>query len=138
MSKLAWDAPSLSCHGMNVTTGDPRTLLAILAGDSVLVADLGWQKRATCAGIGQEMFYQEAGRAQPDVAAICRDRCPVRRECLTDALEHFGDYASGRHGCWGGTSPNQREELHERFGGDVAAAVDFALAADQQSQGKAA
>lgn len=130
--RLTGRAASLTCPGMNVTAGDPRPLLAILAGDSVLCTDLGWQNAAACAGIGQEMFYQDKGLTPAAVKEVCRTRCPVRRECLTDALEHFGDYASGRHGCWGGTSPEQREALLERFRGDVAAAVNHELRNDAE------
>ena len=32
--------------------------------------------------------------------------CPVRQECLNDALDHFE-----KHGCWGGLAPRERRPL---------------------------
>ena len=128
----AGQAPDFT--GMNVTNGDPRTLLAVLAGDSVLCTGLGWQNHATCAGIGQEMFYPPKGDAPEAVPAVCRTACPVRRECLTDALEHSGLHEPGTHGYWGGTSPNERQALLRQFRGNVTVAVDFALAAQPREK----
>jgi WhiB family transcriptional regulator, redox-sensing transcriptional regulator len=125
-SALAGAGRSFAQWGMNVTAGDPRPLLAILSGDGSIGADLAWQDRGTCAGIGQEFFYLGVGGNSRPAKAVCRT-CPVRRECLADALEHSGDFGSGLHGIWGGTSPEEREDLRRQFPGDVTAAVDFAL-----------
>jgi len=117
---------SQSWPGISVVSGDPRPLLAILDGDG-FCRDLRWQDEAPCAGIGQELFYPPKGDPLDAVTAVCRDACPVRRECLTDAMGHLADYGSGRYGYWGGTSPDQRIQLGQRFDGDVTAAVDYVL-----------
>jgi WhiB family redox-sensing transcriptional regulator len=115
--------------GLNVTAGDVRTMLAILAGDSVLTTHLRWQNKALCAEVGQEIFYLERGSNSGEARTVCA-RCPVRRPCLLDALEHMDDYGPGTHGIWGSTSHDQREYLLKVHGGDARAAVEYAMRCD--------
>lgn len=85
-----------------------------------------WQRHAKCAGHpdpslfhGRDGERAEDRRAREDVAiAFCRDGCPVRQECLIDALDR-GD----REGVWGGTTPEQRAQLQR---------IARAVAADQE------
>jgi WhiB family redox-sensing transcriptional regulator len=116
-------------EGMATTSGDPRPLLAVLGGNESLIGDaFDWQNRAICAETSPELYYPEKG-ANADVAdvkAVCF-RCPVRRECLTDALCHMDYRGSGQFGIWGGTCQDEREHLLSDFGGDVTAAVNSAM-----------
>jgi WhiB family transcriptional regulator, redox-sensing transcriptional regulator len=128
----AHDAQHLSAAfdstGISVSTGDIRTLAAILTGkDSLIGADLDWQDRAICPEIAPDLFFPEKddGPSATEIKAACF-ACPVRRECLTDALNHMGYCESGRWGVWGGTSAGERRALMRRFRDDVAKAVDFA------------
>ena len=124
-----WQSPIDA--GLN-TTGDVRSLLAILGGDSVLTTHLKWQDRARCAEVGLEIFYLEqssnasGGRRARSVCA----GCPVRRDCLLDALEHMDDCGPGTHGVWGSTVPEQREYFLKLHRGDARAAVEYAMRCD--------
>lgn len=64
-----------------------------------------WWELAACKGMPVNTFYpgkgDEPGRRQ--AIAIC-DTCPVKRECLSDALEHHD-----LNGIWGGTGKGVRE-----------------------------
>jgi WhiB family redox-sensing transcriptional regulator len=115
---------------VDVTAGDVRPLLAILAGDSVLTTHLEWQREGLCAEVGLELFFLEKGsHGSREARSVCA-ACPVRRECVTDALEHMEDCGPGLWGVWGGTSPQQRHWLQRNFGGDVEAAVSYAMEQD--------
>ena len=65
-----------------------------------------WLKQAACFGREDEMFpdNNEAGIAK--AKAICKP-CPVRRECLADALR-TGD---NEHGIRGGLKPCERRAV---------------------------
>lgn len=66
-----------------------------------------WQESALCAQTDPDTWFPERGG--PGYATsrrICR-RCPVRTECLTDALAT--ETPGERHGMRGGLSPQQRE-----------------------------
>jgi hypothetical protein len=69
-----------------------------------------WRNQAACAGMPAEAFYPASGDHEATEVAkrVCRG-CPVRAECLADAL---GWEASGRrHGIVGGLSARQRDQL---------------------------
>ena len=42
--------------------------------------------------------------------SVCR-RCPVRLECLEDALTFEGDQMQMRHGMFGGKTPEERRQI---------------------------
>ena len=75
------------------------------------MADLtSWRERAACRGVSREVFIT-AGDADDDpyfpsdeALSYC-DRCPVRPECLSFAIERDVD------GVWGGTTAYQRRQL---------------------------
>lgn len=76
--------------------------------------DLSWQDRASCLGMDTEIFYfdpnlkGQSKRNKASVAkAICAT-CPVKLECLTDAVVR-----DDRHSIQGGTTPEERGSLHE-------------------------
>lgn len=63
-----------------------------------------WTARAACKGTDpDELFVQ--GAAQNRAKLICRG-CPVRTECLADALDNRIEF-----GVWGGMTERQRRAL---------------------------
>lgn len=73
-----------------------------------------WRWDALCAQVDPELFYPEPERATTSQARRVCLACPVRAECLADALER-----NERFGIWGGTSERERRGL--RSGHEVAA-----------------
>ena len=71
-------------------------------GAAVGAAD--WAVRAVCAGSDPDTLFV-TGAAQRDAAKIC-SACPVRLECLADALDNHIEY-----GVWGGMTERQRRAV---------------------------
>lgn len=77
-----------------------------------------WDNRAACRGASLELFFPDqisgggAAVAYGYAKRWCQV-CPVRWECLDEAMELEGS-ASGkyRYGVYGGLDPNERAELH--------------------------
>ncbi len=66
-----------------------------------------WTTRAACKGTDtNELFVQ--GAAQNRAKLICRG-CPVRTECLADALDNGIEF-----GVWGGMTERERRALLRR------------------------
>jgi WhiB family redox-sensing transcriptional regulator len=86
-----------------------------------------WQAAALCAQVGPQIFFAPD---DPDEAVlfstaeartICLS-CPVRPDCLEDAMQREGDADRGnRAGVWGGLSPGQRAALARARHGPEAA-----------------
>lgn len=81
----------------------------------VSIADLlnpreSWHDDALCAQTDPRVFYPAKGDNESVVAAkmICA-LCPVRAECLEEALEQ-----GERFGVWGGMSERERRKLKHR------------------------
>ena len=92
-----------------------KTLLQLAPISAQTDADAGpdWRARAACLGHDPETFFpQPADRDGEDEAiAICWT-CPVRRDCLIDAMTaEEGRQASTRWGIWGGYTPVERVML---------------------------
>ena len=86
-----------------------------------------WSSEAACADTDTNIFYAEAGKARSDPRSdilvgrarrICA-RCPVRRECLIEALTYEAgkrNPETGRwdrklpFGVWGGVTPDERHD----------------------------
>jgi WhiB family transcriptional regulator, redox-sensing transcriptional regulator len=69
--------------------------------------DTDWTRRALCqASEPDELFVQ--GAAQNRAKAVCLG-CPVRTECLADALDHRVEF-----GIWGGMTERERRALLRR------------------------
>lgn len=68
---------------------------------------MSWIQDAACRDIGTEPFYTTDPTAVDAAKAICR-ACPVRQDCLTDAMQ-TEDYL--RWGVWGGLTPDERRDL---------------------------
>ena len=67
-----------------------------------------WRADALCAQVGGDMFFPETTDTSATRAAkrICAD-CPVRAECLNDALTAD----TNPPGVWGGTSKTERRRI---------------------------
>jgi WhiB family redox-sensing transcriptional regulator len=69
--------------------------------------DTNWASRARCRGTQpDELFVQ--GAAQNRAKQLCQG-CPVRTECLADALDHRVEF-----GVWGGLTERERRALLRR------------------------
>lgn len=65
-----------------------------------------WAVAAKCRGTGDILFAE--GAAQRRVRILCDD-CPVRRECLAEALDNELEW-----GVWGGLTERERRALLRR------------------------
>jgi len=67
-----------------------------------------WSKDAACAEIGpvDYAFFPDSGSGGYNMAREVCDRCPVRYECLQDALDRDEQW-----GMYGGLTPNERKAL---------------------------
>lgn len=86
-------------------------------------SDNGWLADAACLGVTGYPFYTEEGvddtggdtQGADDARGLC-DTCPVRTECLLEALHYeHGVRPVRRHGVWAGYTPEERYEV-ERAG----------------------
>ncbi|PWG14035.1 WhiB family transcriptional regulator [Streptomyces sp. V2] len=83
-----------------------------------------WKNSAVCAGVDPELFFPTQGdsRGAEDARTVCAS-CPVRLDCLEDALQaETGRGLHSRHGIYGGLNPRQRYRLHLTRTGQKAAA----------------
>ena len=69
-----------------------------------------WAEQAACAGANTNDWFPERGEWGGKVLKVCAG-CPVRIDCLDDALAEEAGRAGGRHGIRGGLTPNQRSQL---------------------------
>jgi WhiB family redox-sensing transcriptional regulator len=67
-------------------------------------ARIEWVARALCLSRDPDDLFVR-GAAQRQATVICR-HCPVRAECLADALDNQMEF-----GIWGGLTENQRRAL---------------------------
>jgi WhiB family redox-sensing transcriptional regulator len=70
-------------------------------GDS---GDSGWASRGTCARMDPDAFFVQ-GADQQKIKTACAG-CPVRMECLADALDNQMEF-----GVWGGMTERERRRL---------------------------
>lgn len=64
-----------------------------------------WTAQALCAQVDPELFFPALGANGVAAKRVCM-KCPVRIECLQEALERDEEY-----GIFGGLSRNQRAKL---------------------------
>lgn len=72
------------------------------------VEDHSWVVQATCAGDPPDSLFVR-GAAQRQAKQRCFG-CPVRLECLADALQWECDF-----GVWGGLTERERRAIRRRF-----------------------
>lgn len=70
--------------------------------------DRNWVDRAACAGGEPDALFVQ-GAAQREVRQQCLG-CPVRLECLGDALQHRSNF-----GVWGGLTERERRAMLRRY-----------------------
>jgi WhiB family redox-sensing transcriptional regulator len=68
---------------------------------------MDWEDDGACRSVGYEAFFLEKAMNATQAKKICA-RCPVKRECLDQAMRIEGAY---RYGIWGGTTPTERKAL---------------------------
>ncbi|NUS58657.1 MAG: WhiB family transcriptional regulator, partial [Streptomycetaceae bacterium] len=77
-----------------------------------------WRLRAACCpgagGPAPDVFFSERDPVMVQWALDTCAVCPVRRECLTTAMETEGGSAWSRAGIWGGHTARERQNLHRR------------------------
>jgi WhiB family redox-sensing transcriptional regulator len=66
-----------------------------------------WATRAACGGESPDALFV-SGAAQHRAKTVCRG-CPVRTECLADALDNRVEF-----GVWGGLTERERRALLRR------------------------
>jgi WhiB family redox-sensing transcriptional regulator len=71
---------------------------------ATIVRGSEWTVKAVCAGGDPDTLFV-TGAAQREAAKICQ-ACPVRLECLSDALDNRIEY-----GVWGGMTERQRRAV---------------------------
>ncbi|WP_017573260.1 WhiB family transcriptional regulator [Nocardiopsis halotolerans] len=69
-----------------------------------------WTTRALCRRVDPDALFVQ-GAAQHRAKLICRD-CPVRTECLADALDNRIEF-----GVWGGMTERERRALLRKHPG---------------------
>lgn len=72
-----------------------------------------WMDKALCAGLDEDHdFYTDDVVVQQYLIGTVCANCPVKMECLNDALEiESGTGAFYRYGIWGGLTPEDRWRL---------------------------
>lgn len=65
----------------------------------------GWRERALCRGKPTSIWYPVELADQEAARAWC-DPCPVRHDCLTEAIER-----NERDGMWGGIDEEARRRM---------------------------
>ncbi|QMP84098.1 WhiB family transcriptional regulator [Streptomyces phage Alderaan] len=74
-----------------------------------------WHRGAACAGVNVDAFFPAATDAagRREALALCRT-CPVREECLAEAMaEEGGRGKTGRFGIRGGKTASARFHFHK-------------------------
>jgi hypothetical protein len=66
-----------------------------------------WHQRASCWGVGPDLFFPVRTDGPPVAALAYCEECTVRSECLASALE----MPSSTVGVWGGTTGRVRRGL---------------------------
>lgn len=74
-----------------------------------------WRAQAACVGFDDDMFPDSNAAAIAYARQICAP-CPVRAECLADAMATEGARtARDRHGIRAGLTGSQRRALHDEL-----------------------
>lgn len=75
---------------------------------TLVYEDQTWAVQAACSGADPDSLFVR-GAAQRQVRQVCFS-CPVRLECLADALD-----SNTTFGVWGGLTERERRALLRRF-----------------------
>lgn len=88
-----------------------------------------WTAHAACATMDPELFASVRPEDESRAKQICMT-CPVRTECLADALDN-----KEAHGIWGGMTPRERAALLARRP-DIRSWKALLFEARQQARGR--
>ena len=77
------------------------------------LVDQNWRALGSCAGTDPNLWFSVGATEHRQAKRICRD-CPVRRECLSYAMEAPVD-----HGIWGGMTERERRRYRRHNGIDL-------------------
>jgi len=88
-----------------------------------------WTSKAACSSGDPDVLFV-TGAAQNRAKVLCLS-CPVRKECLSDALDHRVEF-----GVWGGMTERERRALLRR-NPDVASWKVLLATAEDVEQGRA-
>ncbi|WP_082581201.1 WhiB family transcriptional regulator [Leifsonia sp. Root227] len=80
-----------------------KTALDLLVRD-----ETNWEEHAACKNRDTELFFQPLGTSETEKAKRVCATCPVKRQCLTDALQYSD---SEDFGVLGGLDEKQRSRL---------------------------
>lgn len=72
------------------------------------LSEIEWHRDAACRGIdieSRDPFFPDRGGSTKPAKLLCA-HCPVRDECLADALENDAEF-----GIWGGLTSDERRRL---------------------------
>jgi len=72
-----------------------------------------WVRDAECRGVPVNLFFTAA--TEDEALDYCK-RCPVRRQCLADALIEEASAPVGRWGVRGGKMAKERQRLQRQRG----------------------
>lgn len=75
-----------------------------------MTQDQDWRALAACAIKDPDLFFAVGAREHKDAKKICRT-CPVRRDCLSYAMDVPVD-----HGIWGGLTERERRRYRRQAG----------------------
>lgn len=78
---------------------------------TALHASSTWWDAALCAQIGGNLWFPAKGDSGREAISICH-QCPVRQECLDDAIKNL-DFDEGIRG---GLSPRKRRKYAQQLG----------------------
>lgn len=73
---------------------------------------MSWRRLAKCRGMDPDLFHPARGQDVSAAKAVC-DGCPVRSECLSEALQSS---QNDDQGVWGGTSARERMDIRRKLG----------------------
>ena len=80
---------------------------AVRRAEALLDDPSAWTADAACRGLEPDALFVQ-GSAQNEAKALCAE-CPVRVECLADALDNQVEF-----GVWGGMTERERRALLRR------------------------
>lgn len=81
-----------------------------MAAQEVLLLDQDWRALAKCAQTDPDLWFAVGAREHKLAKRICRS-CPVRRDCLSYAMDAPID-----HGIWGGMTERERKRYRRQAG----------------------
>lgn len=95
-----------------------KTLLQLAPISTQTDTDPGpdWRTQAACLDRAPEIFFpRPSDRDGENEAIVICEICPVKAECLADAMAaETCRTTSRRHGIWGGKTPQQRYAMYRK------------------------